>query len=137
MALERREFVRRLRKARERKHFTQAQIAQEIGVGVKTYNRWEAVEGGHEPTGNNLRRLLDVLELDRDYLLGPLAGHTGRGMDARVRRLIEENNAMLQALVAHHGIVVPGLIDAALELGETETKSVEPRRRRQPRRKSQ
>ena len=111
MALERAEFVRRLREARKAAGYTQAQLAIESGVELKTYNRWEALNGNY-PRGHNLDRLVQALGVNREYLLGPAPGQ--RTTDQRLVELeqkIDDQNVMLRALLAHHGITIETLAE--------------------------
>jgi transcriptional regulator with XRE-family HTH domain len=117
MALERAEFVRRLREARKQAGLTQSQLAQKVGVELKTYNRWEALNNGTEPRGGNLERLTAALGITRDYLLGPAPGRVGQDERlAHIEAKLDENNTLLRALLAHHGVTVDTLIEPPIEL---------------------
>lgn len=61
-------FGDRLRKARLQKGFTQEQLAHQIGVAKSTLTGYE--KGNREPDLFKIKKLLKVLEVDSDYLLG-------------------------------------------------------------------
>jgi transcriptional regulator with XRE-family HTH domain len=132
MALERAEFVRRLREARKAAGLTQSQAAQKVGVELKSFNRWEALNNGTEPRGRNLDRLVEVLGVTREYLLGPAPGRQGQDERlAALEQLASENNAMLRALLAHHGIAVDTLTGPPAELVDVlDSTQPAPRKRR-------
>ena len=60
-------FGERLKKSRQKKHLTQEELAQQIGVAKSTLAGYEA--GIREPDLFKIKRLLEVLDVDSDYLL--------------------------------------------------------------------
>jgi transcriptional regulator with XRE-family HTH domain len=62
------EFAERLRKIREEKGLTQAELAQRSGLQPSAIAHFEA--GRRSPSLDNLRRLADALSVTLDYLLG-------------------------------------------------------------------
>ena len=62
------EFGDLLRKAREDKGLTQAELAQRGGLQPSAIAHFEA--GRRSPSLDNLRRLADALSVSLDYLLG-------------------------------------------------------------------
>lgn len=61
-------FGERLREMRLQKGLTQEQLAQQIGVAKSTLTGYE--KGNREPDVFKIKRLLEVLDIDSDYLLG-------------------------------------------------------------------
>ena len=61
-------FGDRLREARLQKGLTQEQLAKQIGVAKSTLTGYE--KGNREPDVFKIKRILEVLDLDSDYLLG-------------------------------------------------------------------
>lgn len=61
-------FGDRLREMRLQKGLTQEQLAQQIGVAKSTLTGYE--KGNREPDVFKIKRILEVLEVDSDYLLG-------------------------------------------------------------------
>lgn len=67
------EFARRLKAQREKMHFTQAQLADKIGVSSQTISAYEknsAGEKGKTPTLDKAVALAQVLNVSLDYLCG-------------------------------------------------------------------
>lgn len=62
------EFGELLRKARETKGLTQAELAQRAGLQPSAVAHFES--GRRSPSLDNLRRLADALSVNLDYLLG-------------------------------------------------------------------
>ena len=58
----------RLRQARERQGWSQAELARRIGAGVNQIPRYE--NGQAEPSPMQLKRLAHHLQVTSDYLLG-------------------------------------------------------------------
>lgn len=48
-----------LKDARKKKGMTQKEVAEEVGVPLNTYQRWEY--GVHVPDGKNMLKLIEVL----------------------------------------------------------------------------
>lgn len=61
-------FGDRLREARLEKGLTQEQLAKEIGVAKSTLTGYE--KGNREPDVFKIRRILEILDIDSDYLFG-------------------------------------------------------------------
>lgn len=61
-------FGDRLREARLRRGLTQEKLAKEIGVAKSTLTGYE--KGNREPDISKIRRILEILDVDADYLLG-------------------------------------------------------------------
>lgn len=61
-------FCERMREARERRGYTQAHLAERMGVQSSTVSHFET--GGRRPSMHNLRRLAMALNVSADYLLG-------------------------------------------------------------------
>lgn len=61
-------FGRRLKSARLGSNLTQQSVADELGLTLRTYQRYEA--GTTEPTLNHLVSLCITLDVSADYLLG-------------------------------------------------------------------
>ncbi|MBA4543963.1 MULTISPECIES: helix-turn-helix domain-containing protein [Thermoactinomyces] len=58
----------RLRLARKRKGWTQAQLASALGVKESTVNRYE--NGGRQPDFEQLTNIANLLEVSLEYLAG-------------------------------------------------------------------
>jgi len=61
-------YGKRLSLARREKGFGQDELAEKVGVHPKTISRWE--NDKQQPNGAQEDRLLEVLEVTRDYLRG-------------------------------------------------------------------
>lgn len=61
-------FGDRLREARLQKGLTQEQLARQIGVAKSTLTGYE--KGNREPDVFKIKRILEILDIDSDYLLG-------------------------------------------------------------------
>ena len=115
MALQRSEFVKRLRQAREVAGYTQQQAADKLGVSIKTYNRWEALNNGAYPRQSKFDDLSELFDVPREYLQGP-APHLEQSRLENIERQATENNIMLRALLAHFGVDVEGLAEPPADL---------------------
>lgn len=62
------EFSIRLKELRESRGLSQAQLAQEIGVGISTVGMWESTN--RVPNAKTLEKLLSFFRCSLDYLLG-------------------------------------------------------------------
>lgn len=60
-------FNDRLRSTRIFRHFTQQQVADAIGIALRSYQRYES--GDIEPPYNSLIALTDLLDVPADFLL--------------------------------------------------------------------
>lgn len=61
-------FNDNLRTARERKGFTQKEMAERIGVAKSTYSLYES--GNREPNVQTIKKIADTLNVSADELLG-------------------------------------------------------------------
>lgn len=61
-------FHERLKALRKEKGLTQLQVAQELSITHRSYQRLEAV--GHTPNYANFLRLADLFDVSMDYLAG-------------------------------------------------------------------
>lgn len=61
-------FIKRLRALRIEKGFKQQELAERLGIGVRTYQYYES--GGHRPDFETLFVLADIFDVSLDYLLG-------------------------------------------------------------------
>ena len=75
-------FGERLAMAREGEKYTQQLMAEQLGVSLRTYQRYEA--GDTEPCFDTLVCIADILGLSTDWLLGRLpltsAGEWKKGL---------------------------------------------------------
>lgn len=58
----------KIKEARKRKHMTQKELADKIGVNFSVVSRYE--NGTIIPPANRLQRISDILEVSVDFLLG-------------------------------------------------------------------
>lgn len=68
-------FVSRLKRLRDNKHWTQQKLASIINVGLKTVRNWEKEESAPACNGmrlDNFISLCNELECDPEYLIGDL-----------------------------------------------------------------
>lgn len=61
-------FGERLKHEREKKGFNQKDFAEAIGVTPTRLNYWE--KNKREPDFFNIKKIIDILECDADYLIG-------------------------------------------------------------------
>lgn len=61
-------FNDNLRTARERKGFSQKEMAERIGVAKSTYSLYES--GNREPNVQTIKKIADTLNVSADELLG-------------------------------------------------------------------
>lgn len=61
-------FNENLRTARERKGFSQKEVAENIGVAKSTYSLYES--GNREPNVQTIKKIADILNVSADELLG-------------------------------------------------------------------
>lgn len=66
--IERYDFGLRLTRLRERKGYTQAELARKLGVSKTSINRYE--NNTQSPTLENAKRLADILDTTLDFLAG-------------------------------------------------------------------
>lgn len=90
---ERTPFGARLYQAREDKGLSQRQVAEELGVPLKTYANWERRSVGIKP--EHLSQLAAVLGVTLDHLFGAEAAPKKQdGPVGKARRLFEEVSDM-------------------------------------------
>ncbi len=70
-------FPDRLKAAREKKGFTQSQLAERSGLQPSAVSHFEA--GRRAPSFDNLKKLADALGVAIDYLLGRIDDPIGAG----------------------------------------------------------
>jgi transcriptional regulator with XRE-family HTH domain len=58
----------KIREYRRRKDFTQAELAEQVGINKQNISRYES--GKSEPRKSTLQKLADALEVSTDELLG-------------------------------------------------------------------
>ena len=58
----------RLKTLRKEQKFRQSDVAERLGISVRTYQYYES--GGHRPDYETLFALADVFGVSTDYLLG-------------------------------------------------------------------
>ncbi len=61
-------FGERLRAEREKQGYSQKQFAEALGITPTRLNYWE--KDKREPDVLNIKKILDILKIDSDYLLG-------------------------------------------------------------------
>ena len=102
--LERAEFVKRLRQAREAAGLTQEAAARELGVSGKTVWMWEKLDG-HVPRPRYVSQMAELYGVSGEYLNGPMPNADP------ITDQLQRIEAMLTALLAHEGVTVPSLVD--------------------------
>ena len=60
-------FSDKLRYLREHQEYTQVDVAQKLGIGQTTYNRYE--RGLYEPSYETLKKIANFFQVSIDYLL--------------------------------------------------------------------
>ena len=60
-------FAERLNQVRKERGFTAQKMADELGIGLRSYRAYES--GDREPQFSNLIRIADTLDVSTDYLL--------------------------------------------------------------------
>lgn len=66
--IEKYDFGLRLTRLRERKRYTQAELARRLGVSKTSINRYE--NNTQSPTLENAKRLADIFDTTLDFLAG-------------------------------------------------------------------
>ena len=136
MALEKQEFARRLREAREHAGLSQEEAAKKIGVTLRSYGRWESThkKDGAIPRGSRLDPIAEALNVDREYLMGPPPAPLGMGdNDSGPSARLAVIEAKLDLLLAAAGVSLDGLPDDDVELIaalEEKQRAAKPGRRR-------
>lgn len=108
MALAPEEVGERIREARLAKGWTHERLAREIGVGLRTVQRWQKGRNHKDgkswlPRLGTLMRLADVLEVPRSFLVeseldAASVADLAQRLEA-VERMSAENQAMLAELL--------------------------------------
>lgn len=81
------EFPSRLKKAREGRGLTQAELGKEAGLPSTTLSHFES--GSRKPSFDNLRRLTRVLGVSTDYLMGLVDTPEATGAASRIARHLQ------------------------------------------------
>jgi transcriptional regulator with XRE-family HTH domain len=131
MALNKDQFAEQLLHHRSLAGLNQADVAEQVGVDLRTYQRWEAAE--RMPYKRHLRRLSEVLDVDPEVFTGSL--ETSDTL-LRLEQAVNDNNRLLRqlyALIATTMRPADGVPEApqgalARELQETATTGAAPRR---------
>ena len=63
-------FSERLKNLRKKAGLTQQELAEQLNLAVRSYQRYEAVNGFCDPPISTLVKLADILDVSIDYLLG-------------------------------------------------------------------
>ena len=105
----------KIKDARQRAGLTQAEMSQFLGIGEKTYTRWESGSSIHSKSSDNLIRLADrypelfvQMEAQRDPNRENLIAEYFRGLDKP-----QESNTY--AMAAHGAELDPALAGLLLE----------------------
>lgn len=62
-------FAARLKSVRRSRKLTQQDVADALNISVRSYQRYEAINGFCEPPMNTLVQIADLLDVSIDYLL--------------------------------------------------------------------
>lgn len=96
-----------IQKIRERVGLSQTHMAQFLGIGEKTYTRWESGKSLHNKSSDNLIRLVEQnpelfeqIEAQRDL-------HRNKLIGEYIRSLEETKGKKKQAIAAHCGELEP------------------------------
>ena len=81
-------FPNRLKKARELRGLSQAEVAARSGMQVSAVSHFET--GGRKPSFDNLRRLAQALDVTTDYLIGRVDEVGGTANADRLYRNIQQ-----------------------------------------------
>jgi len=64
-------FAKKLKEAREKQGLTQKELAEELGIPLRTYTNYETLgRGNTSPSFELLVRLSELLYVTTDFLLG-------------------------------------------------------------------
>ena len=100
-------FGDRLRDARLQKGLTQEQLAQQIGVAKSTLTGYE--KGNREPGVFKIKKILEVLEVDSDYLLGiDRTKKASEPDESDSEAIYEELGFKIYKTLLEYGYVSPG-----------------------------
>ena len=97
-------FGDRLKEARNKKHLTQEQLANELGIAKSTLAGYE--KGNREPDVFKIKKIIEILDIDADYLLGieKTSSSDNSDEEASVQNIMEE----LTNLFVRSGYIEPG-----------------------------
>jgi transcriptional regulator with XRE-family HTH domain len=95
MALNKDQFAEQLLHHRSLAGLNQADVAERVGVDLRTYQRWEAAE--RMPYKRHLRSLSEVLDVDPEVFTGSL--ETSDTL-LRLEKAVNDNNRLLRQLYA-------------------------------------
>jgi transcriptional regulator with XRE-family HTH domain len=84
-------FPERLRTAREKRGFSQSQLAEKARLPASSISHFES--GARKPSFDNLRRLANALSVSTDYLLGRVDQMDTVGPAERIHRNLENLSA--------------------------------------------
>jgi transcriptional regulator with XRE-family HTH domain len=84
-------FPDRLRTAREKREFSQSQLAEKSGLPPSSISHFES--GARKPSFDNLRRLANALNVSTDYLIGRVDQMDSIGPAERIHRHLENLSA--------------------------------------------
>lgn len=100
-------FGERLKEARISRGLTQDQLAQQIGVAKSTLTGYE--KGNREPDLFKIKKILEVLNVDSDYLLGIDRNEKSPESDnSDTEEEYLERVKLLTAFFENAGYVAPG-----------------------------
>lgn len=100
-------FGDRLRDARLQKGLTQEQLAKQIGVAKSTLTGYE--KGNREPDVFKIKKILEVLEVDSDYLLGiDRTKKASEPDESDSEAIYEELGFKIYKTLLEYGYVSPG-----------------------------
>lgn len=107
-------FGERLKKARERKGLTQAQVMKLTGVSDKSLSRYET--GSTAPDPDTILELILLYDVSADYIMGlsPIMGHAGAADESDGTS--QTAPAIMGELSAHE--MLEGLSDEARKKAE-------------------
>jgi transcriptional regulator with XRE-family HTH domain len=100
------EFPQRLAKARERRGWSQAELAEKAGFQPSAISRFET--GAAKPSFENLRRLARALRVPTDFLLGlvdepTVAAQPSDALYRKLEELTDEQRAFAEKFIEDLG----------------------------------
>jgi len=106
---ERTEFGKKLVMAREALGFSQAQVAEKIGMTQKGYAVWERYPVALKP--EQIQKLTEVLQVSPDYLFGKTSRSKKGGPTGKARRLFDELSKLPRSQQQHVLTVVEAFVE--------------------------
>lgn len=103
-----REIGRRIKRAREKKHWTQLEFALGANVSPSTIARWES---GKLPPVRELIRVAELLGVDADDLVDAEQDDESTASEAALQAVLEEVSAM-RAEVRQRDLMLASRLDA-------------------------